>query len=233
MDGKCTLLKVLKPGLELVESFSDHGFKSCSKRWTCLQQNREDGDFNKGFNKDGDFHKGFNTHRTYCRALRWLTLGVRELPPAGAQGAFHWHHGALTGWLICRTACLLDGDKVLNSCHQSITPSAAYGRVYISAAWALGTLTAVTAGESRGGELSTSAIGPLLFDGERHPCALGQAGRWCKWSLQPSFPGEETAVQRLQAEGHAGSMAAVSGSQPVLSPFKNIALKHWAITHNL
>lgn len=112
MDGKCTLLKVLKPGLELVESFSDRGCKSCSKRWTCLQQNRE----------DGDFHKGFNTHWNYCRALRWLTLGVTELAPAGAQGAFHWHHGALPRWLICRTACLLgwwrQSTKFLSSEHH-------------------------------------------------------------------------------------------------------------------
>lgn len=101
---------VLKPELELVESFSDHGCKSCSTRQTCMQQNKQ----------DGDFHKGFHTHWNYCKALRWLMLGVTELDPAGARGLSltSWCSAWMTDLQDCLLAWWRQNTKFLSSeCH--------------------------------------------------------------------------------------------------------------------
>lgn len=152
-------VKLFKSVSEFVKWFAVCGCKICSNWWTSMQQNRQDGDFHKGC---------FKTYWNYWKTPKWLIPIVTELAPKRAR-VLTLHQGAVLGRPICQAACLRDKDKVLNACPQSIPPA-----VVCEGFTSDSRVTEVSLGSSpRGGELRSSAIGPLLCEEGLHLSALG------------------------------------------------------------
>lgn len=158
---------------------------------------------------------------------------VIELALNGAR-VLTLHQGAVPERFICKAAWLRDKDKVLDASPESI-PTAATCEGFTSDSWAPAQALRQRCpwASLHGEEISA----PL-------PLAL-----WClsENSTPPSWDwqmeGQMIKVVFLILVSrwghccaeikwwrpHHGSMTAVPGSQPVLSSFKNIAPKRWAI----
>lgn len=87
-----------------------------------------------------------------------------------------------------------------------------------------------------GGDLHSSAIGLLVLRENSTPLPWDRGmGRWMMQVVLLILTSQwGHALQRLNGEGHImDQWQQFSGSQPVFSPFNNIAPKHWAIKFNL
>lgn len=137
---------------------------------------------------------------------------VTELAPKGARVGPGIASGC-SAWTIDLQGCLPAWPRQSPKCLSwEHPPGCSLRGVYRGlhhTAGAPGRVTEVSLGSPpRGGDLPSPAIGPLVLKGDLRPSDRtegrdGQAGGWCKWSFpSSSFPGEDTAVQRLNGEGH-------------------------------
>lgn len=189
-----------------------------------MQQNRQDSDFCR---ECFSTHWNLKDSQVSDAKSHWISLSWSKSPFIDISVL------CLDNWSSGLIACLIETKYYIPVLRAS--PPAAVVAALTSHCWGPGsghTDSGSMGSPPRGGELCTSVIGSPLFNGELHPCALRQIGRWCKWSLQSSFLGEETGIQRLHAEGHTADQWQQLLT-PSLSPFKNIAHKHWAIAHDL